>query len=130
MEVQKSKKSFLFVWVNISFLYINPFMTEGCYHIENSPLICSANQWTGFYLITVSVMKGLKWFLFIGNISFMRSVDRPLLILYISVAKTWIFRSWIETKPSFSNEPLNDDCLSWYVILRYLSWSGLWTFFC
>ena len=34
-------------------------MTEGCYHIENSPLICSANQWTGFYMITASVMKGL-----------------------------------------------------------------------
>ena len=32
----------------------------GCYHIETSPLICSANQWTGFYVITASVMKGLN----------------------------------------------------------------------
>ena len=31
------------------------------YHIETSPLICGAIQWTGFYMITVSVMKGLKW---------------------------------------------------------------------
>ena len=29
----------------------------GCYHIETSPLICSANQWTGFYMITASVFS-------------------------------------------------------------------------
>ena len=28
--------------------------------MEISPLICSANQWTGFYMITASVMKGLR----------------------------------------------------------------------
>ena len=28
--------------------------------METSPLICSANQWTGFYMITASVMKGLN----------------------------------------------------------------------
>ena len=27
--------------------------------METSPLFCSANQWTGFYMITASVMKGL-----------------------------------------------------------------------
>ena len=31
----------------------------GRYHIETSPLICRANQWTSFY-ITVSVMKELS----------------------------------------------------------------------
>ena len=31
------------------------------YHIETSPLICGANQWTGFYMITASVMKGLNY---------------------------------------------------------------------
>ena len=30
------------------------------YHIETSPLICGANQWTGFYMIAAFVMKGLK----------------------------------------------------------------------
>ena len=30
------------------------------YHIEVSPLICSANQWTGFYMIETSIIKGLK----------------------------------------------------------------------
>ena len=29
------------------------------YHIETSPLICRAKQWTSFYMITVSVMKEL-----------------------------------------------------------------------
>ena len=32
------------------------------YHIETSPLIfCSANQWTGFCMITASVMKELNY---------------------------------------------------------------------
>ena len=34
-------------------------MTEALYHIETSPLICFANQWTGFYMREDSVMKGL-----------------------------------------------------------------------
>ena len=37
------------------------FHDGGRYHIETSPLICSANQWTGFYMITASVMKELEW---------------------------------------------------------------------
>ena len=28
--------------------------------METSPLICSANQWTGFYMITASVTKELR----------------------------------------------------------------------
>ena len=34
----------------------------GRYDIETSPLVCSANQWTGFYMITASVLKGLNNF--------------------------------------------------------------------
>ena len=34
------------------------FHDGGRCHIETSPLICSANQWTGFYMITASIMKG------------------------------------------------------------------------
>ena len=33
------------------------------YHIETSPLICFANQWTGFYMISASVVKELMVFL-------------------------------------------------------------------
>ena len=35
-------------------------LSGGRYHIETSPLICKANQWTGFYMITTSVMKELN----------------------------------------------------------------------
>ena len=41
-------------------VYLQLFHDRGSYHIETSPLICSANQrnqWTGFYLIGTSVMK-------------------------------------------------------------------------
>ena len=34
-------------------------MMRGPYHIETSPLICTTNQWTSFYMIGTSVMKGL-----------------------------------------------------------------------
>ena len=36
------------------------FYDGGPYHIETSPLICTANQWTDFYMILTSVMKALK----------------------------------------------------------------------
>ena len=36
------------------------FHDGGPYHIETSPLICSANQWSGFYMIGTSVMKELR----------------------------------------------------------------------
>ena len=40
------------------------FHDGGGYHIEKSPLICTANQWTGFYMIGTSVKKELKVTLF------------------------------------------------------------------
>ena len=36
------------------------FHDGGPYHIETSPLICFANQWTGFYMIWTSIMKELN----------------------------------------------------------------------
>ena len=33
----------------------------GFYHIETSPLICRANQWTGSYMMRPSFMKELKY---------------------------------------------------------------------
>ena len=29
-------------------------MTEGHYHAETSPMLCSTNQWTGFYMVRVN----------------------------------------------------------------------------
>ena len=42
-----------------SFIFILTLLYGGRYHTETSPLICSAYQWTGFYMITASVMKEL-----------------------------------------------------------------------
>ena len=42
--------------------FLLPFHDGGRYHIETSPLICGTNQWTCFYMITASVMKGLNCF--------------------------------------------------------------------
>ena len=33
------------------------FHDGGPHQVETSPLICSTNQWTGFYLIETSIMK-------------------------------------------------------------------------
>ena len=42
------------------FFIFKLFHDGGWYNIETNPLICSANQWTGFYMISASVMKGLR----------------------------------------------------------------------
>ena len=40
--------------------FFNSFHDGGRYHIETSPMVCRENQWTGFYIITASVMKELN----------------------------------------------------------------------
>ena len=40
-------------------LWFNSSM-GGPYHIDTSPLICTANQWTGLHMIRTFVMKELK----------------------------------------------------------------------
>ena len=49
---------FLLSWFRLM-LCVYIFHDGGSYHIETSPLIYSANQWTDFYIIGVSVMKEL-----------------------------------------------------------------------
>ena len=56
---QKNISTQTFVGVNC----LNSFMTMAevpIYHIETGPLICTANQWTGFCMIGTSVMKEFK----------------------------------------------------------------------
>ena len=36
------------------------FHARGPYHIETSPLTCSANHWTGVYMVGTPVMKELN----------------------------------------------------------------------
>ena len=37
------------------------FQDRGPYHVETSLLLCSANQWNGFYMIGTSVMMELTY---------------------------------------------------------------------
>ena len=45
------------------------FHDGGPYHIQTSPLVCRANQWTGFNMIWTSVMKELKTMSFNESVS-------------------------------------------------------------
>ena len=57
---QELKVYFRFIQVLLSLLvYLWLFYDGGPYHIEASPLICSANQWTVSYMIGTSVLKEL-----------------------------------------------------------------------
>ena len=58
--MQKLIKTKLLVSTRSSLQSFNSFMMGDRYHIETSPMICAAHQWTGFYVITASVMKELK----------------------------------------------------------------------
>ena len=42
------------------YLKIERFRDGGPYRIETSSLICSANQWTGLYMIGISITKELN----------------------------------------------------------------------
>ena len=71
--LQELCKSYSIFTNDIEFLYDTTtllnylFYDRVSYHLETSPLICTANQWTGFYMIGTSIMKdlklniGLKW---------------------------------------------------------------------
>ena len=49
------------------------FHDGGPYHIENSPLVSRANQWAGFYIIRISAMKELSYF--VKQIKFFSNLD-------------------------------------------------------
>ena len=55
----KQEKNLDFAIVYFRQFIINDFVPMR-YPIETSPLVCSANQRTGFYMITASVMKWLN----------------------------------------------------------------------
>ena len=63
------------------------FHGGGPYYVETNPLICSADQWTGFYMIRTSVMKELNeyyfhntycWFCCSDILSLIKDVWKPL----------------------------------------------------
>ena len=55
---KRTAEKFLKVYVHKVTCQLFNFHDGGRYHIETSPLICGANQWTGFYKITVKRLRG------------------------------------------------------------------------
>ena len=57
LDIDKTR--FLFMaFFEYQFKYCHKlFHDRGLYYIETSSLICSENQWTGFYMIETSIMK-------------------------------------------------------------------------
>ena len=67
------------LWRSIIFHYGGPD------HIETSPLVCRANQWTCFYMIGTFVMKELKKsYLFEVYSSFLSAFDTSQILLMAS----------------------------------------------
>ena len=60
------------------------FHDGGRHHIETSPLICRANQWTGFNMITVSVMKELNKMALIKSFLVGALYSSKLIYLYLN----------------------------------------------
>ena len=56
-KLLRTLSSLSFSFSNLQKKYFDSYDGDP-YHIETSPLICSENQWTVFYVIWTSVMKG------------------------------------------------------------------------
>ena len=61
--------------------YFNSFMTKGLYCIETSPLICRENQWTGFYMISTSIMRDFNIFYRILN-TYLQLIHRIYSVIF------------------------------------------------
>ena len=82
-------------------LYLNEYMQVtkhllfcdgGSCRIETSPLICSANQWTGFCIIGTFVMKNSRCYLSSYTQSlFLHVVKRILLLVVFLSFSIWLF---------------------------------------
>ena len=64
---------------------------------RNSLLICSANQWTGFYMIEPIVMKEFRYYPFTSCLFVFIADFQQVLKLFIVIQERWIFlktNSW------------------------------------
>ena len=76
------------------------FHDGGRYHIEASLLICSTNQWTGFYMVTASVTK-VKISQYsqentYGGVSFLKKKTRVLLNIGSEVWRRSLYLEWCD----------------------------------
>ena len=64
-------------------------------YVETSPLICDANQWTGFYMITAPVKKELRTFLWVRlklkltKMIFSARINKYCLLVFIRLIDDW-----------------------------------------
>ena len=75
------------------------FHDGGPNHIETSPLISRANQWAGFYIIRISAMKELSYF--VKQIKFFSKLDAKTVTDSEQFSKT--------VKPCPTNKTLKDE---------------------
>ena len=56
---------YIYTYIYILYIYIWKLFYDGVpYHMETCLLICSANQWTGFYMIGAYIMKELMAYIY------------------------------------------------------------------
>ena len=92
-----------------------------CSHIETSPLICSANQWTCFYMITAFIMKELNFPLFLPKRYFLKIYKKVLEGRLISFSWTKRFAFLLTTKSANLLNYQNGLCFGG-IQVRYFLW--------
>ena len=71
------------------------------------------------YTVIISIIFLIFLLSFLCKKLLTRCDNSSLLTLYISVARHWIFLSWMETELTFFKRILKDDCLSSYIIRKH-----------
>ena len=81
----------LYFWVPRTLLHFEAsfqlFHDRDPYGIETSPLICRANQWNGFYMIGISIMKELRIVVYISQLLYVLFISNTRLKLAKNQAK-------------------------------------------
>ena len=80
------------------------FYDGGLFHIETNPLICRANQRTGFYMIEISFMKELTYFYWLTHYS-------PVLFFYTPWKYRYI-RGYRKATPGCNRLTISDKKIS------------------
>ena len=105
--------------------YLNEYMQAAQHHlfydggsclIETSPLICSANQWTGFCIIGISAIKDSRYSSSTYTKSLFLHVKHNLLFLFLLFFSIWLFfheYSW------FTGQQVKGEAISLYPFYHF-----------
>ena len=93
------------------------FHDGGSCPIETSPLICSANQWTGFCMIGTSVMKDSRRFssTYIEGL-FLHVVKHNFLFFVLVFFSIWFF---FHEYSRFAGHQVNGKAIFWYPFYHF-----------